>query len=162
MDFVGQHGGDARQKSECEPAGSAISSRTVQAHRVPREHNVHAKNRDRVLWTWFVSHSATAGTAARGMFKRAQTESDVRSLDELSPCNPSIGSRAKYELTSLRMLQVTDGDIRAPGEVIPSRGRALPRRYSGRKRGLVVSSDEAGLSAAPNRQSCSRTAGRQN
>src|SRR5262249_17833132 len=94
------------QKSECEPAGGAISSRTVQAHRVPREHNLHAKNVDQVLWTWFVSHSATAGTAACGMLKRAQTESDVRSLDELSPCNPSIGSRPTYEWTPLRMLQV--------------------------------------------------------
>ena len=60
----------------------------------------------RKIEPWFVSHSATAGTTACGILKRAQTESDVRSLDELSPCNPSIGSRATYELTPLRMLQV--------------------------------------------------------
>ena len=40
------------------------------------------------------------------MLKRAQTESDVRSLDEVSPWTPSIASRATYELTPLRMLQV--------------------------------------------------------
>ncbi len=53
-------------------------------------HHVHARNRDRVPWTWFVSHSVTVSTNAAGMLQFRHTESDgsvLRGIVAFKPTN---------------------------------------------------------------------------
>jgi hypothetical protein len=69
------------------------------------------------------------------MLKGAQTESDVRSLDEVSPWTPSIASRATYELTPLRMLQVMQQERACgTGQISHLVRVQLPRRTGATRR----------------------------